>query len=189
MLAAEYSHALSPAARRHSLRMRQVSVQHPRRDVQERAHLASRRPSCLTAMTIPGASTASPSSSPTTRIVIRIRARTSARTDASRRSSSLPMKARSIRKICGRCGRGFDIPYVRASIARELMLMYYPCPHCLETQEPPGNLIELTIKRRPGPTPAAPSARCRRCCVPFVLKRHHARGYCMRCYRAKNGYA
>jgi hypothetical protein len=81
----------------------------------------------------------------------------------------------------------FQIPYVRSSLAREFMLLYYPCPHCLWTQPPPGLLTSIFAKR-PGPTPPAPAARCRRCCVPFILVKHHARGYCKRCYRLEKDY-
>ncbi len=97
------------------------------------------------------------------------------------------MKARSIRKICERCDRHFQIPYVRASLARELMLLYFPCPHCLYTQAPPGTLVD-GIARRPGPKPPQPGAACRRCCIPFLFVKHHAKGFCKRCYRFVMGY-
>lgn len=67
---------------------------------------------------------------------------------------------------------GFDIPLIRSSWARELILVLFPCPHCGYSQFK-GERID---------------GACRHCGVPFWIEPHHAHGYSKRCYRRVQGY-
>ena len=120
-------------------------------------------------MTYIGASTAKGYSRTTTVSPILIVVLFSARTDASRRLNNHPMKRPPlISKRCERCNELFSIPNIRESRARELILQFYPCPHCLYVP----NIHYPRYNR---------SGRCRDCSIPFSLVDHHANGRCKRC--------
>jgi DNA-directed RNA polymerase subunit RPC12/RpoP len=63
----------------------------------------------------------------------------------------------------------FDIPNVKESKQRQLMLLYYPCPHC-------GYVRDITYPR------FNRSGRCLDCSIPFTIVDHHAKGMCKRCH-------
>ena len=85
----------------------------------------------------------------------------------------IDMKIPSIEKICSRCDESFFIPNIKSSKARELLLIYTPCPHCLYQKK--INTIDDDK-----------SGRCRDCSIPFSLVDHHAKGRCGR--RARSFY-
>lgn len=87
--------------------------------------------------------------------------------------NNLHMKALYLTKRCQRCEEKFDIPNVRASNARLLIIQFYPCPHCGYVQDRPGSNT---------------SGRCRDCSIPFSIIDHHAKGRCLRDYNAKLRY-
>ena len=71
-------------------------------------------------------------------------------------------------KACERCEETFELPNLRESKARELVIQYTPCPHCFFVKS-----VEFVIYNKTG--------RCRGCSIPFALVNHHAKGRCKRC--------
>jgi len=78
------------------------------------------------------------------------------------------MKIKSIKKRCDRCEELFEIPLLKKCPAREILLLYYPCPHCGYFKLPNTN------NNRTG--------RCRECLMPFGIVDHKSKGFCARCY-------
>jgi hypothetical protein len=73
------------------------------------------------------------------------------------------MKAPSfLEKRCQKCGEKYPVPNIRECRTRAMILQTFPCPNC----EP----VHL--------------ARCveSTCRIPFRVRRHHAKGRCLRCY-------
>jgi len=66
------------------------------------------------------------------------------------------------------CGEFFPVPNIRQSRARELLLQFYPCPHCGFVRE-----IQYPRYERPG--------SCCDCFLAFSLVGYQARGRCNRC--------
>lgn len=81
------------------------------------------------------------------------------------------MKAPYLTKTCPRCEQSFELPNIKVSPARTLLLQFAACPHCLYV---PDN----------APVHFNKSGRCRTCSVPFAVIDHHAKGYCKRDYMA-----
>lgn len=78
------------------------------------------------------------------------------------------MKAPSkLIKRCQRCQEMYEIPNVRESKARLLIIQFHPCPHCGFIQDHPD---------------AKTSGRCIDCSIPFSIINHHAKGRCYRDY-------
>jgi len=72
------------------------------------------------------------------------------------------MKIKSIKKRCDRCEELFEIPLLKKCPAREILLLYYPCPHCGYFKLPNTN------NNRTG--------RCRECLMPFCNCRPQEQG-------------
>ena len=83
---------------------------------------------------------------------------------------SLLMRLPEIIKVCERCENKFAIPNIKMSRARDLLIQFTPCPHCLFVKTP-----SILLKNRTG--------RCLDCSIPFSLVDHHAKGRCERCSR------
>lgn len=82
------------------------------------------------------------------------------------------MKAPSkIVKRCDRCDRQFEIPNIRLSPARDLILEYYPCSHC--------GYVKLILSPNSLTLGSCVDVNCR---LPFALVPHRARGMCNRSY-------
>jgi len=54
--------------------------------------------------------------------------------------------------------------------AREVLLQYYPCPHC--------GYYKLPLNEKNNRT-----GRCRECLIPFAIIDHYAKGLCKRCFQ------
>lgn len=87
------------------------------------------------------------------------------------------MRIPDIVKKCGRCEIPFPISNIKASRARDILIEYTPCPHCLYVKDP---VMARNNK----------SGRCLDCSIPFTVVDHHAKGRCDRCamkeYRRRN---
>jgi len=79
------------------------------------------------------------------------------------------MKINSISKRCERCEKMFEIPNIKESPARQTLIEFTPCPHCLYVKD-----VKYPKNNRTG--------RCLGCSIPFALVDHHAIGRCSRCY-------
>lgn len=73
----------------------------------------------------------------------------------------------TLKKRCQRCDQLYEIPNIRRSNARDLIIQFHPCSHCLFIQDQPDS---------------EKSGRCRSCSVPFTIIDHHALGKCKRDY-------
>lgn len=79
------------------------------------------------------------------------------------------MKIQEIKKRCSRCDNLYEIPNIKESKARNLMIDYYPCCHCgfiKDVNNPKNNR----------------SGRCLDCAIPFQMIDHQGKGRCNRCY-------
>ncbi len=81
------------------------------------------------------------------------------------------MRKATIAKRCERCERFFDLPNIMQSLAREIIIEYTPCPHCLYSKD-------VAHPR------SSRSGRCLDCSIPFAIVDHHAKGRCERCSRS-----
>ena len=72
-----------------------------------------------------------------------------------------------MRKRCERCEEVYDIPTVKQSHAKDLIIRYFPCPHCYH---------------RDGAVDTV--GRCKVCAIPFTIINHHGKGMCKRDHQA-----
>ncbi len=83
------------------------------------------------------------------------------------------MVKKIIQKRCERCEEQFPIPLLKhGSKAFHMVIDYTPCPHCYFVKDIHNPKYNKT-------------GRCRRCCVPFCMVDHKAKGMCHRCLMAK----
>lgn len=79
------------------------------------------------------------------------------------------LKTTVLIKTCERCEKAFKLPNVRASRSRELVIQYFPCPHCAYSKE-----VDFPVYDKQG--------RCTDCSIPFSMVKHQGRGRCNRCF-------
>lgn len=78
-------------------------------------------------------------------------------------------KPDKLTKRCERCEEKFELPNLKECRARDILIQYYPCPHCLYVKD----IHNAKFNN---------SGRCRDCAIPFKLMKHQAKGRCNRCY-------
>ncbi len=83
-------------------------------------------------------------------------------------SQTILMREPIIKKNCQRCALSFDIPNIKESKARELLLQFKPCTHC--------GFVESSKYQK-----SEKSGRCMDCSIPFSIVDHHSNGRCKRC--------
>lgn len=79
------------------------------------------------------------------------------------------MKEPFIKKNCQRCFKPFDIPNIKESKARELLIQFKPCPDC--------GFVENSKYQN-----SEKLGRCIDCSIPFAIIDHYGLGMCHRCH-------
>lgn len=92
------------------------------------------------------------------------------RTAANPYSNKIHMRARFLTKRCEYCDHTFEIPNVRSSRLRELLIQYFPCTHCGFAKEVHYPRYELK---------GSCSGDCK---LPFSLVGKHTADKCNPCY-------
>lgn len=78
-----------------------------------------------------------------------------------------------VQKRCARCQELFNIPNVKQSPIRDILLEFSPCTHCGYVKNP------TDIKNNV-------SGRCKDCSIPFSMIDHHGKGRCHRCFMVEH---
>ncbi len=76
-----------------------------------------------------------------------------------------------VQKRCARCQELFNIPNVKQSPIRDILLEFSPCTHCGYVKTPTETDIKNNV-----------SGRCQDCSIPFSIIDHHGKGRCHRCF-------